>query len=138
LTVHSRGLGRFGACEANFLSRGGLRLRRSLFNKICDRSWLRYVDGVASLGLNDRSTRGAYRADLTDRVISAEQGKPVALLARGKSIAIWTDGDASNGNGSKRRLPCNRADRGCVASWGQHHLTGNGADFLLVLKLETA
>src|SRR5438309_1256751 len=25
----------------------------------------------------------------TDRVISAEQGKPVALLARGKSIARW-------------------------------------------------
>src|SRR6266704_3022577 len=47
-----------------------------------------------------------------------------------------TDGDAGNGNGSKRRLPCNRADRGCVASWGQDHLAGNGADFLLVLKLE--
>src|SRR5260370_16854821 len=57
LTVHSRGLGGFGACEANFLSRGGLHLRRSLFNKICDSSWLRYVDGVTSLALNDRSTR---------------------------------------------------------------------------------
>ena len=44
-------LGRFGACEANFLSGGGLRLHRSLFN------WLRYVDGVASLDINDRSTR---------------------------------------------------------------------------------
>jgi hypothetical protein len=46
------------------------------------------------------------------------------------------DGDAGNGNGSKRRLPGNRADRGCVASWGQDHLAGNGADFLLVLTLE--
>src|SRR5260370_14430848 len=79
----------------------------------------------------------AYRADLTDRVISAEQGKPVALLARGKSIARWTDGDAGNGNGSKRRLPCKRADRGCVASWGQDHLAGNGADFLLVISSRT-
>jgi hypothetical protein len=31
----------------------------------------------------------AYRAELTDRVISAEQGKPVALPVRGKSIARW-------------------------------------------------
>jgi hypothetical protein len=46
-------------------------------------------------------------------------------------------GDAGNGNGSKRRLPCNRADRGCVASWGQDHLSGNGADFLLVLSSRT-
>src|SRR5260370_18191952 len=45
------------ACEANFLRRGGLHLRRSLFNKICDSSWLRYVDGVASLDVNDGSTR---------------------------------------------------------------------------------
>ena len=29
-------------------------------------------------------------------------------------------------------LPCNRADRGCVASTGQHDLTGNGADFAMV------
>src|SRR6202030_1337224 len=79
----------------------------------------------------------AYRADLTDRVISAEQGKPVALPARGKSIARWTDGDAGNGNGSKRKLPCNGADRGCVASWGPDHLAGNGADFLLVLSSRT-
>ena len=39
--------------------------------------------------------------------------------------------------GSKRRLPCNRADRVCVASWGQDHLAGNGADFLLVLDSRT-
>src|SRR5260370_2088281 len=56
LTVHSRGLGRFDPCEANFLSRGGLHLRRSLFNKICDSSRLRYIDSVAALDLNDRST----------------------------------------------------------------------------------
>jgi hypothetical protein len=35
-------------------------------------------------------------------------------------------------------LPCNRADRGCVAFLGQHYLVGNGADFSLVLKLESA
>ena len=34
-------------------------------------------------------------------------------------------------------LPCNRADRGCVASTGQHYLIGNGADFAMVFKLET-
>jgi hypothetical protein len=40
--------------------------------------------------------------------------------------------------GRKRRLPCNRAaHRGCVASWGQDHLAGNGADFLLVLNSRT-
>src|SRR5260370_2126836 len=43
--------------QVAYLSRGGLHLRRSLFNKICDSSWLRYVDGVTSLDLNDRSTR---------------------------------------------------------------------------------
>src|SRR6266849_2487658 len=64
LTVHSRGFGRFGPCEASFLSRGGLHLRRSLFNKICDSSWLRYVDGVASLDLNDRSTRALGHSTL--------------------------------------------------------------------------
>ena len=40
----------------------------------------------------------------------------------------------------KRRLPCNRADRGCVAFFfggGQHHLAGNGANFSPVLTLET-
>src|SRR2546428_9656596 len=43
--------------QVAYLSGGALRLRRSLFNKICDSSWLRYVDGVTSLDLNDRSTR---------------------------------------------------------------------------------
>jgi hypothetical protein len=38
----------------------------------------------------------------------------------------------------KRRLPCNRADRGCVAFFlGQHYLAGNGANFSPVLTLET-
>jgi len=37
----------------------------------------------------------------------------------------------------KRRLPCNRADRGCVAFLGQHYLAGNGANFSPVLTLET-
>ncbi len=32
-------------------------------------------------------------------------------------------------------LPCNRADRGCVASMGQDYLFGNGADFAMVFKL---
>jgi hypothetical protein len=36
----------------------------------------------------------------------------------------------------KRMLPCNRADRGCVALTGQHYLTGNGADFAMAFKLE--
>jgi hypothetical protein len=31
---------RFDACEANFLSVGALRSCSSLFNEICDRSWL--------------------------------------------------------------------------------------------------
>src|SRR5260370_18409320 len=34
-------------------------------------------------------------------------------------------------------LPCKGADRGCVASLGQDHLGGNGADFLLVLNSRT-
>jgi len=33
-------------------------------------------------------------------------------------------------------LPCNRADRGCVGLMGQDYLTGNGADFAMVFKLE--
>ena len=56
-------------------------------------------------------------------VISAEQGKPVSLPARGRSTARWIDGGAGIGIARKRTLPCNRADRGCVASMGQHYLT---------------
>src|SRR5437762_6065173 len=72
-----RGEEKGSACTANFLSGGALRLRRSLFNKICDRSWLRYVDGVASLDLNDRSTRALRHGTLGVRwnhpVLGGEQ-----------------------------------------------------------------
>src|SRR5258706_4478445 len=50
--------------QVAYLSGGALRLRRSLFNKVCDRFWLRYVDGVASLDLNDRSTRALGHSTL--------------------------------------------------------------------------
>ena len=40
--------------------------------------------------------------------------------------------------GASEGCPVTGGDRGCVASGGQHHLAGNGADFLLVLKLETS
>jgi hypothetical protein len=39
--------------------------------------------------------------------------------------------------GASEGCPVIGADRGCVAPLGQHHLAGNGADFPLVLKLET-
>jgi hypothetical protein len=69
-------------------------------------------------------------------VISAEQGKPISLPARGSEAVRRIDGGAGIGIARKRMLPCNRADRGCVASMGQHYLTGNGADFAMVFKLE--
>jgi hypothetical protein len=75
--------------------------------------------------------------DLIYRVISTEQGKPVSLLERGSEAARPIDGDAGIGNEKKRRLRCNSADRGCVASLGQQYLAGNGAHFSLVLELET-
>src|SRR5260370_31914272 len=53
--------------QVAYLIRGGLHLRRSLFNKICDSSWLRYVDGVTSLDLNDRSTRALGHGTLRVR-----------------------------------------------------------------------
>jgi hypothetical protein len=74
---------------------------------------------------------------LNYRVISTEQGKPVSLPVKGKYTARCTDGDAGSGIARKRMLPCNRADTGCVASMGQYYLTGNGADFAMVFKLET-
>jgi hypothetical protein len=74
---------------------------------------------------------------LNYRVISTEQGKPVSLPGKGKYTARCTDGDAGSGNERKRRLLSNRANRGCVASWGQQDLAGNGAHFSLVLELET-
>src|SRR5258707_975227 len=54
-------------CEANFLSGGGLDLGRSLFYQICDSTWLRYVDGVASLDLDDRSARALGHSTLSVR-----------------------------------------------------------------------
>ncbi len=75
--------------------------------------------------------------DLIYPVISTEQGKPVSLLERGSEAARPIDGDAGIGNEKKRRLRCNSADRGCVASLGQQYLAGNGAHFSLVLELET-
>src|SRR6266699_3750994 len=50
--------------QVAYLSGGALRFRRSLYNKICDRFWLRYVDGVTSLDLNDRSTRALGHSTL--------------------------------------------------------------------------
>ena len=81
-------------------------------------------------------TLPAYREHLRDHVISAEQGKPVSLPARGRSTVRRIDDRAGIGIARKRTLPCNRADRGCVASMGQHDLAGNGADFAMVFQLE--
>src|SRR6266705_4171709 len=50
--------------QVAYLTGGALRFRRSLFNKICDRFWLRYVDGVTSLYLTDRSTRALGHSKL--------------------------------------------------------------------------
>jgi hypothetical protein len=69
------------------------------------------------------------------RVISAKQGEPTSLLARGKSIARWHPWSLRcNGNGRTEGCPIIEQDRGCVASWGQDHLAGNGAGFLLMLN----
>ena len=44
-------------------------------------------------------------------VISAEQGKPISLPARGSEAVKRIDGGAGIGIARKRMLPCNRADR---------------------------
>ena len=93
--------------------------------------------GGSPLFRHGRTTLPAYREHLLYRVTSTEQGKPVSLPARGRSTVRRIDGGAGIGIARKRMLPCNRADRGCVASTGQHYLTGNGADFAMVFKLET-
>ena len=67
--------------------------------------------GGSPLFRHGRTTLPAYREHLLYRVTSTEQGKPVLLPARGRS-------------------------RGCVGSMGQDYLTGNGADFAMVFKLE--
>src|SRR6266436_5330667 len=58
-------------------------------------------------------TLPAYREGLTYRVFSAEQGKSVSLPYWGSEAVRRIDGDADSGTEKKRRLPCNRADRGC-------------------------
>jgi hypothetical protein len=70
-------------------------------------------------------------------VTSTEQDKPISLPVEGRSTVRRIDGGAGIGIARKRMLPCNRADKGCVALTGQHYLTGNGADFAMVFKLET-
>src|ERR1700733_14523732 len=64
------------------------------------------------------TTLPAYREHLNYLlvVISAEQGKPVSLPARGRSTVRRIDGGVGIGIARKRMLPCNRADRGGVAS----------------------
>src|SRR5882724_11443919 len=63
-------------------------------------------------------TLPAYREGLTYRVFSAEQGKSVSLPYWGSEAVRRIDGDADSGTEKKRMLPCNRADRGCVAFFG--------------------
>jgi hypothetical protein len=63
-------------------------------------------------------TLPAYREGLTYRVFSAEQGKSVPLPLWGSEAVRQIDGDADSGTEKKRMLPCNRADRGCVAFFG--------------------
>ena len=92
--------------------------------------------GGSPLFRHGRTALPAYREHLLYRVTSTEQGKPVLLPARGRSTVRWIDGGAGIGIARKRTLPCNRADRGCVGSMGQDYLTGNGADFAMVFKLE--
>jgi hypothetical protein len=127
LTVHSRGLGRFGPCEAKFLSRGGLHLRRSLFNKICDSSWLRYVDGVTSLDLNDRSTHALGHSTLGVRwnhlVLGGDQ-----VPARFGPPRRFAD-RAANGPHAPRNLGVSHK-RGCLrgVKHGQLVITSTGKD----------
>ena len=90
--------------------------------------------GGSLLFRHGRTTLPAYREHLLYRVTSTEQGKPVSLPARGRSTVRWIDGGAGIGIARKRTLPCNRADRGCVASMGQDDLTGNGANFVMVCQ----
>ena len=54
-------------------------------------------------------------------VISAEQGKPISLPARGSEAVRPTDGDAGMRGERKRRPLCNGADIGCVSN--RNHIT---------------
>src|SRR5882724_6255289 len=95
--------------------------------------WVPWLDNPRSWAHHAAGVQG--RPNLS-RVFSAEQGKSVSLPYWGSEAVRRIDGDADSGTEKKRRLPCNRADRGCVAFLGQHYFAGNGADFSVVLKLE--
>jgi|GraSoi_2013_80cm_1033760.scaffolds.fasta_scaffold01729_3 hypothetical protein len=72
--------------------------------------------GGSPLFRHGRTTLPAYREHLLYRVTSTEQGKPVALPARGSEVARPIDGEAGMRSGRKRRLFRNGADIGCVSS----------------------
>ena len=57
---------------------------------------------------------------------------PIFRPHRAGASARNADGIAGKGYGKKRTLPCNRADRDCVAR--QHHLTRKRADFRMVFR----
>src|SRR5260370_21398390 len=120
LLIESR-LRRFGACEADFLSGGALRLRRSLFNKICDRSWLRYVDGVASLDLNDRSTRALGHSTLGVRwnhlVLGGDQVPARLDPPRGFADRAANGPHAPRNLGVSHKRSFFRVHVGCARGW---------------------
>ena len=88
--------------------------------------------GISSFPIMSKTTRPAYRADLTYRVNSTEQDKSVSLPAKGKYVERRTDSGADRTSGRKRRLLCNGEDTGCVES-RQHYWTRKRADFPVVL-----
>src|SRR5229473_254092 len=79
------------ACRASAakcgLSAGGLDALGGLFDKCCDRPWLRHVDGVAALDLDDRGTRPLRHGTLgtrRDHLILGDNQVPAWLrLPRG-------------------------------------------------------
>src|SRR5262249_38717384 len=84
-----------------------LKLLTGLNQKVCGQ-----VQGLQRSPAADDAPP-AERHDLTRSVPSAERGKPVAFLGRGRPVARPTDGAAGRGGGSKRRPAGNRPDRGC-------------------------
>jgi hypothetical protein len=73
--------------------------------------WVPWLDNPRSWAHHAAGVQG--RPNLS--VFSAEQGKFVSLLYWGGEAVRRIDGDADSGTEKKRMLPCNRADRGCVA-----------------------
>src|SRR5258708_28311882 len=59
--------------------------------------------GGSPLFRHGRTTLPAYREQLLYRVTSTEQGKPVALPARGSEVARPIDGEAGVRTGRRRR-----------------------------------